>query len=40
MFYQNNHKIVMPILKQYGFTATVYIVTNNIGETNIWDKSI
>ena len=38
--YQNNHKIVMPILKRYGFTATVYIVTNNIGETNVWDKSI
>jgi peptidoglycan/xylan/chitin deacetylase (PgdA/CDA1 family)/GT2 family glycosyltransferase/SAM-dependent methyltransferase len=28
-----------PLLKQYGFTATVFIVADQIGKTNIWDQA-
>jgi len=27
----------LPLLKKYGFKCICYIVTNNIGKTNIWD---
>ena len=28
-----------PILQRYGFTATVFVVTGHIGETNAWDQA-
>lgn len=28
----------LPILKRYGFTATVFVVTDQIGGTNAWDE--
>lgn len=36
--YQNFKTTVLPILKKYGFTATVYVVTDLIGGQNEWDQ--
>ena len=35
--YQNNLINAAPILKQYNFTATCYIVSESIGTSNVWD---
>jgi peptidoglycan/xylan/chitin deacetylase (PgdA/CDA1 family) len=35
--YQNNLFNAAPILKQYNFSATSYIVTDNVGSSNTWD---
>jgi peptidoglycan/xylan/chitin deacetylase (PgdA/CDA1 family) len=35
--YKNNLLNAAPILKKFGFSATCYIVSNNIGKSNIWD---
>jgi peptidoglycan/xylan/chitin deacetylase (PgdA/CDA1 family) len=35
--YKNNISNALPILKKFGFTATVYLVSNNIGGSNHWD---
>lgn len=35
--YQNNLTEALPILKQFGFTATCYIVSQKIGDINEWD---
>jgi len=35
--YENNYYNALPILKKYRFTATCYIVANNIGGKNYWD---
>jgi len=35
--YQNNYEFALPILKKYKFTATCYIVSNNVGGINYWD---
>lgn len=35
--YQNNLINALPILTKYNFSATCYIVSGNIGETNTWD---
>ena len=32
--YKNHFSIVMPILKKLEFTATIYLVSQNIGKTN------
>lgn len=32
-------KYAAPILKKYGFSATVFIVTSGVGKSNIWDAS-
>ena len=37
--YKNNLINAAPILKEYNFTATCYLVSNRIGSTNIWDIS-
>ena len=28
-----------PLLKQYGFSATVFLVTDRVGQTNVWDEA-
>lgn len=35
--YQNVFRNVLPVLTELGFTATNYIVSNQIGGTNAWD---
>lgn len=35
--YENNLRCALPILKRYGFSATCYIVANQVGKTNSWD---
>jgi peptidoglycan/xylan/chitin deacetylase (PgdA/CDA1 family) len=35
--YQNNLINAAPILKKYNFNATCYLVSERIGETNLWD---
>ncbi len=32
------HQFAWPLLKKYGFTATIFIVTGLVGKTNGWDK--
>lgn len=36
--YQNNLHHALPVLQQYGFTATCYGVSSMIGGTNAWDR--
>lgn len=36
--FENFYDVVLPILLQYGFTATVFIVTGNLGEKCRWQK--
>jgi len=38
--YQNNLRNALPVLKQYGFTATCYAVSSMIGGTNSWDRGL
>jgi peptidoglycan/xylan/chitin deacetylase (PgdA/CDA1 family) len=35
--YRSNLEIAAPILRRFGFTATVFVVTGLIGGTNVWD---
>ena len=36
--YENNLRCALPVLKRHGFTSTCYIVANQVGKTNDWDK--
>ncbi|GJD15293.1 hypothetical protein RIVM261_002490 [Rivularia sp. IAM M-261] len=36
--YQDFYDYAFPLLKHYGFSATVFLVANNIGKTNTWDS--
>lgn len=36
----NNIAVAAPVLRRYGFTATNFIVTNQIGGSNLWDQPI
>ena len=36
--YQNNLRCALPVLERFGFTSTCYIVANQVGKTNSWDK--
>jgi peptidoglycan/xylan/chitin deacetylase (PgdA/CDA1 family) len=37
--YQNNLTHALPVLQHYGFSATCYAVSQQIGGTNYWDES-
>jgi peptidoglycan/xylan/chitin deacetylase (PgdA/CDA1 family) len=37
--YEGIYKYVHPILKEYGFTATVFLTTGYVGSYNLWDAS-
>lgn len=34
--YMDNYEIAAPILKRYGFSATIFVVPRSVGRTNIW----
>ena len=36
--YQDNYYFAFPILKKYGFKATIFIITGIVGKTNEWDE--
>ncbi len=36
--YVDSLTIAGPVLRQYGFTATVFIVSDLVGERNLWDE--
>jgi peptidoglycan/xylan/chitin deacetylase (PgdA/CDA1 family) len=33
---EDNHSVLLPILREYGITATVYVTTGYIGQPNPW----
>lgn len=35
--YRSNYEIAWPILERFGCTATVFLVSDLIGKTNVWD---
>jgi peptidoglycan/xylan/chitin deacetylase (PgdA/CDA1 family) len=35
--YRSTRAIALPLLRQYGFTATIFLVTAYVGKTNLWD---
>src|SRR5262249_15386543 len=37
--FEDLNDYVFPVLERYGFGAVVFVVTNCIGKTNIWDQS-
>ena len=37
--YLNNLTYALPVLQRHGFTATCYVVSRLLGQTNKWDKS-
>ncbi|NYE57322.1 polysaccharide deacetylase family protein [Carboxydothermus ferrireducens] len=36
--YRDNYVYAFPILKKYGFRATIFIITGIVGKTNEWDE--
>lgn len=36
--YATNHSVAWPILARHGMTATIFIVTSQVGGTNAWDS--
>ncbi len=36
--YKDNYLYAFPILKEYNFTATIFLVSKYIGDTNQWDR--
>jgi peptidoglycan/xylan/chitin deacetylase (PgdA/CDA1 family) len=35
--YCNNLQHALPVLQEYGFTATCYVMSHLLGKTNVWD---
>ena len=38
--YQSNLHHALPVLKQYGFSATCYVVSGLVGKFNLWDSTL
>ena len=38
--YRDNYTYALPILEDYGFTATVFVVVNTIGKENLFDRGV
>ena len=36
--YEDNYSLAYPILKQFGFPATIFLVSSYLGQTNRWDR--
>jgi peptidoglycan/xylan/chitin deacetylase (PgdA/CDA1 family) len=36
--YKNNYEVMFPILKSFGFTATIFVVTGSMGKMDFWKK--
>ena len=36
--YENLAEYAFPVLQRYGFSATVFVVTGNLGGSNAWDE--
>lgn len=37
--YADTAEFALPILRKYGFAGVVFVVTDRIGKTNVWDES-
>ena len=37
--YRSTRAIALPLLRQYGFTATIFLVAECLGKTNLWDEA-
>jgi peptidoglycan/xylan/chitin deacetylase (PgdA/CDA1 family) len=38
--YADFHAVAAPLLRRYGFGATVFLVTDHVGDTNRWDAGL
>ncbi|MBL0422725.1 polysaccharide deacetylase family protein [Ramlibacter sp. AW1] len=38
--YVNNYLHALPVLRELGFTATSFVVSRQVGGSNVWDRSI
>ena len=38
--YRNNLSHALPVLARHGFSSTCYVVSNLLGQTNVWDRDI
>ncbi len=38
--YQNNLTHALPVLQRFGFTSTVYAVSQRLGQSNVWDQDM
>jgi peptidoglycan/xylan/chitin deacetylase (PgdA/CDA1 family) len=38
--YLNNLTDALPVLQRHGFSATCYVVSQLLGQTNVWDESV
>jgi peptidoglycan/xylan/chitin deacetylase (PgdA/CDA1 family) len=36
--YLSNYEIALPILREHGYTATIFLVSGMLGATNAWDS--
>lgn len=38
--YLNNLTHALPVLQRYGFSSTCYVVSQLLGQTNVWDRDV